>query len=56
MSELSGMFVLKPESVTATKGLARRSAIKTLNYIPNERSCPLSAKFPLEYRQLIYLN
>lgn len=29
---------------------------KILNYIQNERSGPLSAKFLLEYRQLIYLN
>lgn len=47
-SELSGLFVLKPESATATKG-EKWSAIK------NE-SGSFNAKFMLGYRQLIYFN
>lgn len=38
MSELTGLFVERPESVTATKGLGKLSVVKILDYIQDERS------------------
>lgn len=52
LSELTGLFVQKPESVTAIKGLTK-IIIKILSYIQNERHGPLNALLELEYVQFI---